>query len=376
MKNRKKILFVEYFSFLGGGQVVLLNLLKYLRNDYEIYFLLFNRGQIEEKLKDLKINYFFIKAPEKVKYRYFWKMMPVLIKVYKFIKELKPDIIYANCYFAVKLLAPVLKILKIKAIWHKHIIIEKSYNSYLAREIRKYSKFVEKIICVSKAVKESLIKIGVSENKLVVIYNGIELIKNKRVLREKIRKKYNLNGKFVIGSIGYFRENKRFDIFISVANILKKFDKNFRFVLSGKSEKDDNFLEKKLENMVKNFKLNDIFIFTGYIERYKILPAFDFFVLPSQAEPFGLVTLEALSLGIPVIAFATGGTKEIIKDNKTGFLVTKIAPEYMASKILKIYKNKKLLNKIKINSKKLIENKFDLKIQIKRIRYLIENIIK
>lgn len=376
MKNRKKILFVEYFSFLGGGQVVLLNLLKYLKNDYEIYFLLFNRGQIEKKLKELKINYFFIKPPDKVKYRYFWKIIPVLIKIYRFIKKLKPDIIYANCYFAVKLLAPVLRILKIKTIWHKHIIIEKNYNSYLASEIRKYSKFVEKIICVSKAVKESLIKIGVCEKKLVVIYNGIEFEKNKKDMREKIRKNYNLNKKFVIGAMGYFRENKRFDIFIDMAKILKNFDCNFRFILSGEAVNGNNFLENKLRAMVKNYQLNDIFIFTGYVDRYKILPAFDIFVLPSQAEPFGLVTLEALSLGIPVIAFATGGTKEIIKDNKTGFLVKKVGPEYMANKILKVYKNRSLLNKIKINSKKLVKSKFDLKIQIANIKYLIENTVK
>ncbi len=375
--QKKKILFVEYFSFIGGGQVVLLNLLKNLKQDYDIKVLLLNEGKLVKELKNIGVNYYIIKAPLKIKYRYFWNILPVSFKIYKFLKKIKPDLIYANCFFAVKLLAPIIKLLKIKTIWHKHIIIDKKYNSYLSRQIRKYSKFVNVIICVSHAVKESLINTGVNKDKLKVIYNGIEIPEiNIKKERKKIREKYKIRNEFLIGSIGFFRENKGFDIFIKCAYELKKKLKNLKFILAGKSDLDSNSYEIKLKNLIKDLKLNNDFILPGYVDRYKILPAFDLFVLPSYAEPFGLITLETLSLGIPVVAFATGGSKEIIKNGYNGFLVNKVGYEFLTEKVLYILKNRKYLRKISKNARKYTRDKFGIKKQIVEIKKIISKLTR
>ncbi len=373
MEKKKRILFVEYFSFIGGGQIVLLNLIKSLKKYYDIKVLLLNEGQLSKELQKLKIDYHLIQAPQKIKYRYFWQMFPAIFKIYRYIKEMKPDLIYANCFFAIKLLSPAIRLLKIKTIWHKHVIIEKKYNSYLAGQIRKYSKIADVIICVSNAVKKSLVDIGVDKDKLKVIYNGIKMPDiNMIKVRKEIRKKYKIGDKFLIGSIGFFRENKGFDIFIKCAGELKKLIKNLKFMLVGKSDMTQNSTEKNLKQLAKDSGLEKDFIFAGYIEKYKILPAFDLFVLPSHAEPFGLVTLEALSLGIPVVAFATGGTKEIIKNGYNGFLVKKLDYKDLSKKIVNILQNRKKLKTIRSNAKKTIIEKFNIKNQILKMVKIID----
>lgn len=373
MNKKKKILFVEYFSFIGGGQVVLINLIKGLKKYYDVKVLLLNEGKLCDELKKLKVDYYLIKAPRKVKYRYFWTILPVVFKIYKYIKKIQPDLIYANCFFAVKILAPVIKLLKIKTIWHKHIIIDKKYNSYLASQIREYSKYVDKIICVSEAVRNSLINIGVDKNKLEVIYNGIEkpelnVLKERKKLREKLK----VEEKFLIGSIGFFRENKGFEIFIRCAKELKSMIKNLKFILVGRSDTEDESQEKRLRQLIKDLNLKEDFILPGYIEKYKILPAFDLFVLPSYAEPFGLITLEAMALGIPVVAFASGGTREIIKDGYNGFMVKEINFKSLAQKIKSIIKNKRKLKKISQNAKKHILKNFNIKNQISKTVKIID----
>ncbi len=374
--KKKKILFTEYFSFVGGGQVVLLNLIKNLKKDYEIKVLLLNEGKLVKELEKVGIDYYIIKAPLKVKYRYFWNILPVIFKIYQLLKKIKPDLIYANCFFAIKLLMPAIRLLKIKTIWHKHVIIDKKYNSYLAGQIRKYSKLVNIIICVSYAVRESLINIGVNKDKLKVIYNGIEIPElNIKKERKKIREKYKIKNEFLIGTIGFFRENKGFDIFIKCAYELKKKIKNLKFILAGKSDIGTGSYEIKLRNLIRDLKLNDNFIFPGYVDRYKILPAFDLFILSSYAEPFGLITLEALSLNIPVVAFATGGSKEIIKNGYNGFLVNKVNYKLLAEKVLYVLKNRKHLRKISKNASKYIWEKFGIKKQIIEIKKIINRLI-
>jgi len=85
----------------------------------------------------------------------------------------------------------------------------------------------------------------------------------------------------------------------------------------------------------------------------------DIFVLPSLAEGSPKVLLEAMSCGLPVIASNIPEIKEIIDNNVDGFLVDS-RPDAIRAKILEVYKNKKLLEKISKNARKKILREFDL----------------
>ncbi len=372
----KKILFLEYFPFIGGGQAVLLRLIDKLKCKYDISVLVFKKGDIEKELTKLKIRYFHIPSPKTVKFRHFIPMFLFQKKLLAFLKEEKPDLIYANNFFSVKLSADTANFLKIPLIWHKHIIIDKTHNSYMARQIRHFSKMVRKIICVSKAVRDSLAALGVDENKLITVHNGIEIKDFKgRSQIQKIRKKYGFKDNFMAGSVGFLRSNKGFDILIKAAALIKEKNKDIKFLIIGKGEDNDVKTEHELKKLAEYLGLSDTLVFTGYQDKQAYLPAFDAFILPSPAEPFGLVTIEAMAQGLPVIAFNAGGTKEIIKNNYNGFLADNINESSLAEKILEVYTKRNKLLKIKKNAVKTVREKFTLENQVKEISRIINGVL-
>ena len=105
----------------------------------------------------------------------------------------------------------------------------------------------------------------------------------------------------------------------------------------------DGPLKKELENYTKELKLTNKIIFTGFLgnkEKEKYILDSSIFILPSYTESFGLVLIEAMSYGLPCIAFdSSDGARELLKNN-VGILVKDRDKEKMATEIIKELKNK------------------------------------
>jgi len=111
----------------------------------------------------------------------------------------------------------------------------------------------------------------------------------------------------------------------------------------------------------------DSVIFAGFQNKLDYLPAFDLFCVPSPGEPFGLVTVEASAMGVPVLAFKTGGTMEIITKNVDGFLLSRVDHISLAEAIIRLSKDKKLLAKVSRNAVKNVKKRFDIKIMMHKM---------
>lgn len=130
----------------------------------------------------------------------------------------------------------------------------------------------------------------------------------------------------VIGAMGRFVAKKGFDLFIESLAVLKTRDIAFRAVIAGDGEEAE-----ALKKLAAEKGLSDQLEFLGWAgDKQAFFDAIDLFCMPSHHEPFGIVLLEAMAQGLPVVATRSEGPSEIIHDGKDGVLVDKADPVLLA----------------------------------------------
>lgn len=187
------------------------------------------------------------------------------------------------------------------------------------------------IITVSEFLKMEAVKLGASEEKIKVIYGGAPTYKPER-LRLESR---------TITFIGSLIRQKGVDVLIRAFESVKKKFPDAELVIIG-----DGREKKSLEKLSR--ELGTEVNFLGYREDLdSILEKSAVLALPSREEGFGLVLLEAMAAGVPVVASRVGGIEEIIEHEYNGILFENSGE--LAEGIIKILENEEL-------RKKLIEN--------------------
>ncbi|MCX6291610.1 MAG: glycosyltransferase family 4 protein [Bacteroidetes bacterium] len=135
-----------------------------------------------------------------------------------------------------------------------------------------------------------------------VVYNGIDFSVHPSAIESTPELVKKLEGKFVVGTSSRFAGFKRIDRLIRAFAEFQK-NKNTMLLLVG-----DGILRQELEELVRQLNLEEKTIFTGYRKDARQLQQrMDMCVFPSENEPFGLVAIEAWSLGKPVVVFRDGG---------------------------------------------------------------------
>ena len=203
---------------------------------------------------------------------------------------------------------------------------------------------------MSDYLKEYLINQNVSSKNIITVYDGVKV---KNLKEENYSKEKNV---IMVGNIMPWKGQT----FVKSYKYLKT--KNVKYYLAG--EIFDNIY---FSNISKYF--NKEIIYLGFIDdimscikRYKIL------VHASQKpEPFGRTIIEAMSLGVPVIASNTGGPKESIKNNITGYHFDSKSPKDLAKKIDSVFKNEDETRKVINNALVDIKDVFNIEISSKKI---------
>jgi len=209
--------------------------------------------------------------------------------------------------------------------------------SYLLRlKISLY--FSLKVISVSEFTKRSLVeKLGVSEKKIKVIYNGVFVGKKKERLPSQIKK-----NRYILNHGGIDRRKNLYRLIKAFSIIVGEFP-DYKLVITGKNYK----LESNLLNLVKKLKINDSVLFTGYVKEeilWNLIRGAKCICFPSEIEGFGIPVLEGLAAGVPVVASNTSGIAEIAKE--TAVLINPYDISEIAKGIKKVLIDKNLRNNL------------------------------
>ena len=190
-------------------------------------------------------------------------------------------------------------------------------NNKCKKNIEKIINFSEKTIVVSKKLN----KIGennlqISSNKIKVVSNGI----NRNDIYIKINKNFKeYKDKKIILSVSTLKRTKGIDLNIKAIEQLTKEYSNLIYLIIGHGAERVN-----LKKLIDELKIQNIVKFIGKVSHRKVMEYLDFcdvFSLPSWNEGFGIVYLEAMAQGKPVIGCQGEGIEDFVENGKTGLLV-------------------------------------------------------
>ena len=330
-----KILHIIETIGSGGVERIKLSLAKHLdKNIFDQKFICTHAfGNIPD---EIRAEGFEVIPIGQLKSPFDWKQHK---KIQKIIEDYQPDIIHGAVFEGVTMAAVNGWLKKVPI-----IILEETsfpiYRSWKANLLMKlFSKIATKVIGVSPATSEEYLKgkLKLSDNKVVLINNGVALPREVSILElENAKKEYGiLENDFVIGSVGRMLQdaNKRFSDLIKAFAEFSKEKENVTLLLVGDGPEKEEY-----QKLAKDLEVSDKVVFAGYQSDVSLFyQMMDVFALVSTHESFGLVLAEAMLNKLPVLATRVGGMKYIVEDQETGFLVEPLQVHEIKEKIEILY---------------------------------------
>jgi glycosyltransferase involved in cell wall biosynthesis len=162
--------------------------------------------------------------------------------------------------------------------------------------------------------------------------------------------------------------------FIEAARIVRDAVPAAEFYVIGRATGDDSAYETECRELVSRLGLDGAFHWTGYLEEpLGHMASLDVCVHAAvEPEPFGRVVIEALALGVPVVATAVGGPVEIIEDGVSGFLVPPADPGSMAARMIGILTDRGLAERIRRCGNDRVQRAFSMDAYIREIQRVYE----
>lgn len=336
-----KILHITNNLWSGGVTKLLEDILEELSKEHKVTLLLLGKndeGYNQEKFKNVKIIFLNQKKLYSLK---------SIFKIRKYIKE--NDIIHAH-------LCPAQFIMNLSGIFLKKYFIITEHNATNNRRKYKILRILEKIlykkydkiIAVSKDVKKNLVEwLGKwSEEKIEVIYNGIDIekFKNAKNIRKELWELKD-NEKLVF-MVARFSKQKDHKTLIKALRILPD---EVKCILVGVGE-----TQKEIKEYVKELNLEKRIKFLGFRNDVaNVMKSCDLGVLSTNFEGFGIVAAESLAVGTLMIGSKVDGLKEVLKEKE--LLFKKGNEIELARKINELLYNEKKIKKLKVKMSNEIE---------------------
>ena len=232
---------------------------------------------------------------------------------------------------------------------------------------RNYAKCDNHFLCISNFIGDYVSKaLNPKPESLHVILNGCDIDQFSNYTLKKDSET------FALVAVGSFHTYKN-QIFLLkvILNLVNRGVTDVRLKLLGDGAERIN-----LESFCAENNLEEYVYFLGYVNDPGLfMSQCDVLVHGAANEPFGLIFLEAMSMGLPVIAFQSGGIPEIVEDGKTGLLTAVNDVESFASAILKLKDNPQLASQYGEEGKRSVQ-KFGMEEYVKKVEDLYYKLLK
>jgi glycosyltransferase involved in cell wall biosynthesis len=226
-------------------------------------------------------------------------------------------------------------------------------------------EIVDSVIAVSNDVADGFERnLPIRREVIRVIHPGVDVdrFKFSQDSREKIRRELGLGDEIVIGIVSRISPGKGHEeLFNAFKILIEEFDNLKLLVVGGATVGEEGYF-MEVRKLADKLGISEKVIWAGFRRDVpEILSAIDIFVAPSHAEAFGLALVEAMSVGLPVVASKNAGFIDIIQDGVNGVFFEKGNYFDLADKIKMLLNEPSLSKSIGENASKTAREKFSIK---------------
>ena len=378
----RRVLYVHNSADLYGASRSLLRLLQGSdRTRFEPVVIIPEDGPLRRAVENLKVKVFVDRSLAIISRYSSWIILmfyrfPVSVRrLIKLIREENIDLVHTNTGV---ILSPGLaaKFAGVPHVWH----MRESFREGGMWPWKIYSTYIRKVCDTIIAVSNATAAQFSDRSKVVVIHNGFSLDEFAvgSNVRSEFRQLFDIaQNDLVTGCVGRIKWGRKGqEHLIQAAQLLRARGIASKFVVVGSPFPGNEIHLERLKQLARDLNVEDEIIFTGELTDAR--PAYssmDIFILPSAyPEPFGGVVMEAMSMGLPVIATNLGGSLDQIVEGVTGFLVPPADPPALAAKIELLANNPDLRRKMGAAGRKRIAENFSLSEMVKKIETVYNDV--
>lgn len=308
----------------------------------------------------------------------------------------KIDILHAHDFYAGLLGAAAARLAGVRVIaCQRHLkLSDRAVHRWGTRIIH---ALAHRVLVNSEAIRDYIIAEGTTRpDKIVVIKNGVRSIEDataeksesassslmrdesaairlRREAHQKLCGELGLNTDTkLVGMVARLQAVKGHRYFIEAAAQVARDETRTHFVLVG-----DGSLRSEIENQIARFDLaNRVHLLGDRSDVSQLVSAFDLMALASLHEGLPNAVMEAMAAGVPVVATAVGGTKELIIDGKTGYLVPPADAEALSERIAFALKNDEERTAISARAREFVIARFGIERMIESVEKLYDALIE
>ncbi|MEO5678069.1 MAG: glycosyltransferase family 4 protein [Acidimicrobiales bacterium] len=343
-----RVLVVSSSSVAGGAERALANLIGRLPEvGFDPHVALFEAGPLEAWVADAG-------APCEVvpfgRLRHPWEVARTVRALRRVARRTGAELVLDSLHTAHIYGGLAAATLGLPAVWWQHTIPSRRYGGPLmTRPLldRLASRLPAEVVVVTSAEAAAAQRQLSPRRRVEVVHPGTDLarVRARAGQGTRLRAEQGWGAEPVVGIVGWVRPWKGQDVFLRAAAQLADRWPHARFVVVGGT--GDESFRGMLDDLVDELGLAGRVAFTGHrTDVHDWFDAMDVAVHASYGEPFGLVLVEAMALGTPVVATSAGGPAEIIVDGESGLLVAPGDHAAMAAAIARLLDDRALRSRI------------------------------
>jgi len=386
-----QVAIIEETAEIGGAQVNILNLIPHINPQaVDLHVFLPYDGPYAKALREQGAVVHLLNIPRFFSISFFWAERKLLnpaaliadiyilllyaLTIRREVRLHKIDLIHTNSILAHFAGGMAAWLIGRPCIWHMQDIIDPrhTFRRWLFR--RSAAILADRIITISPPVSEQF---GPDlQNRIVLLPYGLEIERFQAKASAGHTLRTFAADRLLVGLAGRFVRWKGQHIFLEAARLLCATRQDLAFVLIGDASLGEVDYASQLRRFVQQHRLEESVLFAGWQPQMpQVYAQLDVAVLASiEPEPFGLVVLEAMASGLPVIVTAHGGPAHFVKDGSTGLLIPPADAATLALAIVRLADNEDLRMALSANARREVEDHYTIDTYCKQLIRLYQTL--